>query len=390
MAVLGHMADAALAPVASIVAAFQIQHLPLDLDLPAAGLGDAAQHLQQRGLPVARNPRDAQDLARAQIQRDGFQPLHALPVGHGQIAHLQQHFARRRRCLVHAQQHAAPHHQLCQFSGRGLRRGQCRGHLAPAHHADRVGHIHDLAQLVGDDDDRLALFLQPLKDAEQVVGLGGGQHARGLVQDQDVGVAVERLQDLHPLLKPDRQILDHRVGVDVQLVFMRQLGQHAARLGQRGAQHRAFFRAQHDVFEDGERLHQHEVLVHHADPGGDGVVGAADIAHLAIDADLAAIGLIEPVEDRHQRGLARAVLADDAVDRARPDLQRNVLVGLDRPERLGNAGQLDRRRSPTLSHAIVPAWMHAPAKLAAGAVCQLVRTVLTRPGTRRRWCSRGR
>jgi hypothetical protein len=36
----------------------------------------------------------------------------------------------------------------------------------------------------------------------------------------------------------------------------------------------------------------------------------------AVDQDLARIGLVEAVEDRHQGRFARAVLADDAVDRA--------------------------------------------------------------------------
>jgi hypothetical protein len=65
------------------------------------------------------------------------------------------------------------------------------------------------------------------------------------------------------------------------------------------------------------------------------------ISHLAVDQDLARIGLVEAVEDRHQRRLAGAVLADDAVDRALADADVDVLVGLDRAERLGDAAKLD-------------------------------------------------
>ena len=78
--------------------------------------------------------------------------------------------------------------------------------------------------------------LQVLEDAEQVVGLGRGQHAGRLVEDQDVALAVERLQDLHPLLQPDRELADHRVGVDLELVFLLEPLQLGPRLGERGAQ----------------------------------------------------------------------------------------------------------------------------------------------------------
>ena len=55
---------------------------------------------------------------------------------------------------------------------------------------------------------------------------------------------------------------------------------------------------------------------------------------LAADADLAAVGLVEAVEDRHQRRLAGAVLADDAVDGAALDFQIDVAIGADRAEAL--------------------------------------------------------
>ena len=54
-------------------------------------------------------------------------------------------------------------------------------------------------------------------------------------------------------------------------------------------------------------------------PQGDGLGGGADGAGFAVDADLAGIGLVETVEDRHQRRFAGAVLTDDPVDRAALD-----------------------------------------------------------------------
>ncbi len=55
---------------------------------------------------------------------------------------------------------------------------------------------------------------------------------------------------------------------------------------------------------------------------------------LAVDADLAAVGLVEAVEDRHQRRLAGAVLADDAVDGAAPDREVDVALAWTAPKLL--------------------------------------------------------
>ena len=112
-----------------------------------------------------------------------------------------------------------------------------------------------------------------------------------------------------------------------------------ARLGDRCLQQRLALGAEDDVFEHREILDQHEVLVDHADADGDGVVGRVDRHRLAADADLAAVGLVEAVEDRHQRRLAGAVLADDAVDGAALDFQMDVAVGMDRAKTLVDADQ---------------------------------------------------
>src|SRR3546814_15506524 len=77
-------------------------------------------------------------------------------------------------------------------------------------------------------------------------------------------------------------------------------------------------------------VHQHEVLMHHADAGGDGVARRADRHRPPVDEDLAAVGLVEAVEDAHQRRLAGAVLADDAVDGSGLPRPADVAVRLDR------------------------------------------------------------
>jgi hypothetical protein len=57
------------------------------------------------------------------------------------------------------------------------------------------------------------------------------QHAGRLVEDQDLGAAIERLQDFDALLQADRQLLDERIGIDLEAVFLLQPLQLGARLG---------------------------------------------------------------------------------------------------------------------------------------------------------------
>ena len=69
---------------------------------------------------------------------------------------------------------------------------------------------------------------------------------------------------------------------------------------------------ENDVLGDRERRHQHEMLVHHSDAVGDGIVRTVDANRLAVDPNLALVRLVQAVDDVHQRRLARAVLAQQA------------------------------------------------------------------------------
>ena len=69
----------------------------------------------------------------------------------------------------------------------------------------------------------LPAALSPRITLEQLVGLLRGEHGGRLVEDQQVDVAGQRLDDLHPLLDADRQVLDDRLGFERQAVLARHL-----------------------------------------------------------------------------------------------------------------------------------------------------------------------
>ncbi len=163
----------------------------------------------------------------------------------------------------------------------------------------------------------LPCVLELLEDAEEMVGLGRRQHAGRLVEDQDVGAAIERLQDLDALLQADRQLVDDRVGIDLQPVFA--LQPLAARRApwrcspSSSASPSAPSMTFSSTVKGSTSMKCWWTMPM---PSAMASLGVLIDDRLAVDADLAAVGLVEAVEDRHQRRLAGAVLADDAVDRA--------------------------------------------------------------------------
>ena len=101
---------------------------------------------------------------------------------------------------------------------------------------------------------------------------------------------------------------------------------------------------EHDVLGDRHHRNEHEVLVHHADPALDRVLRRAERDALAVEDDLALVGLREPVEDVHQRRLAGAVLAEQRVHLAAAEVEVDVVVGDGAGEDLRDSPQLEDRR----------------------------------------------
>ncbi|CRH72583.1 Uncharacterised protein [Chlamydia trachomatis] len=78
------------------------------------------------------------------------------------------------------------------------------------------------------------------------------------------------------------------------------------------------------------------MLVHHADPGGDRVAGPLEDDGRPVDEDLPLVGLVESVEDVHERRFSGAVLSEEGVNPSFLDGEVNVVVRDQGPEALRN------------------------------------------------------
>ena len=323
----------------------------LPADLPRFHRADARQRLQQLGLAVAGDPGDADDLAPPHREADA---LHALDA--------------ERRPRPRGPRPPAPS-RPARAGVLSTRRVTLRPTISSASCSGVVSAVGSVAttrpcritvttsvtsrisrSLCVMSSTRLALGAQRPQDAEEVVGLLRREDGGRLVEDQEVGAAIERLEDLHALALADAEIGDARVGIDLQVVLAAQALELGARARQPRAEPEAALDAEHDVFQHRERLHQHEVLMHHADPRRQRVLRRLRIAAGSPShEDLAAIRPVIAVQDAHQRRLAGAVLADDAVDRSAARERRSGSHG---PRRTTcRSWQLDRRATHFRRHA---------------------------------------
>ena len=194
---------------------------------------------------------------------------------------------------------------------------------------------------MGDEEDGFALGLEAPHNVHQLVDFLGSQHGGRLVENQNLVVPVEHLQNLHTLLHANADVLHLGIGVHLQSVALGQL--HDLLPGSGTVHHHTLhrLRAQNDVVQHREALHQLEVLVHHADVQGGGIVGVIDPDLLTILLDNSLFRLVQAEQDAHQSGLARAVLAQKGVDLAALQLERHVIIGLDAGEFLGDVQHFD-------------------------------------------------
>ncbi len=320
------------------------RRLARDPDLPGGRLAHADEHVDQLVLTVAVDAGHAEDLALADLERQRVEARATLR-SEREAAHLQDRCSRHYGWPLHSEHDVAADHHAGQrrlVGGRGVL--DRADHLPVAQHGAAVGHGQELVQLVRDEDGGAALGHQRSQHRRQLLPLWRCQHGGRLVEDEELRTSVQQLQDLDPLLHPDREVLDAIVGIDEQPVAARELDDPGRDLAEAGQRRPAGPQAERHVLGHGHVRYEHEVLVDHADPVRHRSAGAAQPDRRAVHLDGALVGLEEPVEDVHQRGLARTVLPEQPMDLPPLDHQIDAVVGSDAREALRDPGHPEERR----------------------------------------------
>src|SRR6476646_2843646 len=242
----------------------------------------ARDDLRQRLLPIAVDARDAEDLLKAEAERNSLDSeLGPLPrdravvqledglVDGGSAAvvlvlDLLEVLSElgdlgRRRSLVSEHQPDDRRPQVVRRRRLELLLTQFAREAPLAQDRDTIAEGERLVQLVGDEDDPEALLLQP-DDYAFELGKGlGGEHRGRLVEHEHARAAPERFDDLHLLLASEREVESFLVRVDLDRELLGELTETLA--GSRYVETKAAGVAEHQVLEHGQLGNERRVLV---------------------------------------------------------------------------------------------------------------------------------
>ena len=301
----------------------------------------SGEHLNKLRLAVALNTGNAQNLALADLQGQIFQDGNALNR-EIQILNLKGHLAHALAAAGKGQVHLPAHHHQRQVIDTAPGRLQAGiNHFAGAQNRDTVRDGGSLLQLVGDDNDAFSRRLQIPQNSKQLLHLLRGQNRRRLVQNQDIGAAIQGFQNLNPLLLTHRQILHLRVGVDTKVISVN----HLLHLTDSGpvVHKRAVNRLPTDdhILRNCHNGGQHKMLVYHADTQFDGLGWVPDLGGLAVDQDLSFVAWEHSVQDIHKRRFAGTVFPQQGMDFSLPDGKVHMVKGAEASEPFGDTAHLN-------------------------------------------------
>ena len=211
-------------------------------------------------------------------------------------------------------------------------------------HGNAMRHANHFSEFVADENDGQTLRNHLREGVEQGFAFLRREHGGGLIQNQDARAAIQRLQNFHALAFAHTQARHLGIGIDHQSKLLRHRHQLLARSGAVRDGRPQRLGAEQHVVEHGEVVGEREVLVHHADARRQCRARIARWQHFAMHADAALVGHVVTEKNRHQRRFARAVLAQKREHLARAKRERDVVIGRQRPEALGDVAEFKNRR----------------------------------------------
>jgi hypothetical protein len=233
-------------------------------------------------------------------------------------------------------------HPADQVAGRGFARRQVR-RRGPAvlEYGDPVADLADLLQPVRDIDDRDAVRCQLPDDPEQVAHLVVGEHGTRLVHDDQPGVVGQRPRHAHDLLAGRRQQphepLRRDLGVTQPAQDLPGPGVDQPATDEAEA---AGLVAEERILRDRQLLDEIQLLVDRRYAGPHRGLRIGERGRLPPPLDVAGVWPVRPGQNLDQRGLAGAVLPEQAVHLARAHLE------LDAVQRPYTRERLDDVREP--------------------------------------------
>ena len=216
-------------------------------------------------------------------------------------------------------------------------------------HGDAIADLAELVELVRDIEDADSPVPDLPHYLEENFALGVGHAGGRFVEYDDLGIGNARLRrrDDEPLRVPELghqgfgryrypEAREEGFAVLVELVAVERAsdGSSAAR-----------YATEEDVFRDAQVVEKLGVLVLHHYPRAPRFIYGPEIDHAAVEEYLSRVAAEDAADQVHESSLAGAVLADEHVDIAGDELQRDILEGEIVAEVLAYRPKLDEWRS---------------------------------------------
>ena len=210
---------------------------------------------------------------------------------------------------------------------------------------------------MGDEQHRDTLSLQVAHDAVEIADLGLRQRSGRLVEDDHPRLLGQGTGDLDQVPLRQTQLTHRRRGREAGAHLVEHLLGLAVHRGPvdhaqaRNAAEQAHRLApDEDVLGRAQLLEHHRFLVDGDDAGGPGILRPGEPLRLTADAQLPRVGLVHAGQRLDQRGLARAVLADDRNHFAGHQVEVHALERVGRAEVLVDSAQREHRHRRRHGH----------------------------------------
>src|SRR4029453_8763108 len=220
------------------------------------------------------------------------------------------------------------------------------------HHADPVGQVVHVVDVVADQEDPEPFLPQLPDEISDLLGLGRPERGGRLVHDQDARVEVDGPRDRDRLTLPtgergDRhdEVLELRVEPPHELS-----GGVLHRAVIQVAEPRRELAAEEHVARRVDVVRQCEGLIDGLDRERLRVARMRDRHGLALDQDLARVSRVRPRQRSDQGGLSGPVAADQPDHLAGIQVDGHAVHGVDAAERDPDVAQLDERRAGAVGH----------------------------------------
>ena len=177
-------------------------------------------------------------------------------------------------------------------------------------------------ELVRDNNDSFSVRAHIAQHGEEPVRFLWGEHGCRLIENQNVGIAVEHLDNLHRLLLGDGHVIDLLLRVYIKAVAAADVpdflggGLHVKRLLQ----------PEDNILGGSEHIHQLEVLVHHSDAQRESILRRADDNFLPVYLNGALIRKVDAGEHVHQSGLPASVFSENGENLSPVDIQPDLII----------------------------------------------------------------